>query len=145
MYRTHTCGELRINHAQQEVTLAGWVQTLRKFGSITFIDLRDRYGITQLLFNESLNAKLDQTPIGREYVLQVKGIVVERSNKNPKISTGDIEIEVGDFAIMNVASVPPFTIEEDTDGGDELRMKYRYLKKKPGITLQGKPCSAQLP
>jgi len=127
MYRTHTCGELRLQEAGKEVILAGWVQTVRKFGSITFIDLRDRYGITQLLFNESLNERLDQTPIGREYVLQVKGKVVERSNKNLKIPTGEVEIEVSDFAIMNVASTPPFTIEEDTDGGDELRMKYRYL------------------
>jgi aspartyl-tRNA synthetase len=127
MYRTHTCGELRIEHTNSEVSLAGWVQTVRKFGSITFVDLRDRYGITQLLFNESLNDKLDQTPLGREYVLQVKGKVVERSNKNPKMPTGDVELEVIDFAIMNTANVPPFTIEEDTDGGDELRMKYRYL------------------
>jgi len=127
MYRTHTCGELRISNVGNEVTLAGWVQTVRKFGSITFVDLRDRYGITQLLFNEALNTRLDETPLGREYVLQVKGSVVERSNKNPKLPTGDIEIEVSDFAIMNVASVPPFTIEDDTDGGDELRMKYRFL------------------
>ena len=127
MYRTHTCGDLRIEDAGKEITLAGWVQTIRKFGSITFVDLRDRYGVTQLLFNEVLNDRLDQTPLGREYVLQIKGRVVERSNKNPRMSTGDIEIEVSDFAIMNVASVPPFAIEEDTDGGDELRMKYRYL------------------
>ena len=127
MYRTHTCGALRIEDKGNEVTLAGWVQTVRKFGSITFVDLRDRYGITQLLFNESLNARLDETPLGREYVIQVKGTVIERSNKNTKIATGDIEIEVMDFAIMNIASVPPFTIEEETDGGDELRMKYRYL------------------
>ena len=127
MYRTHTCGALRIEDTGKETTLAGWVQTIRKFGSITFVDLRDRYGITQLLFNESLNERLDQTPLGREYVLQVKGKVVERSNKNPKMPTGDVEIEVNDFAIMNVAATPPFTIEENTDGGDELRMKYRYL------------------
>ncbi|HRO43639.1 MAG TPA: aspartate--tRNA ligase [Flavipsychrobacter sp.] len=127
MYRSHTCGELRIDNARQEVTLAGWVQTLRKFGSITFVDLRDRYGITQLLFNESLNTRLNETPLGREFVVQVKGVVLERSNKNPKLPTGDIEIEVQDFAIMNGAAVPPFTIEEDTDGGDELRMKYRFL------------------
>jgi aspartyl-tRNA synthetase len=127
MHRTHTCGELRLQQAGTEVKLAGWVQTIRKFGSITFVDLRDRYGITQLFFNEALNARLDETPLGREYVLQVQGKVVERSNKNPKMPTGDIEIEVIDFAIMNIASVPPFTIEEDTDGGDELRMKYRYL------------------
>lgn len=127
MYRTHTCGELRLEHKGTEVTLAGWVQTVRKFGSITFTDLRDRYGITQLLFNEALNPRLDETPLGREYVLQVTGRVVERSNKNPKIATGDIEIEVIDFAIMNQSATPPFTIEEDTDGGDELRMQYRYL------------------
>lgn len=127
MYRTHTCGELRAANIGNEVILSGWVQTVRKFGSITFVDLRDRYGITQLLFNEALNSRLDETPIGREYVLQVKGKVLERSNKNAKIPTGDIEIEVNDFAIMNIATVPPFTIEEDTDGGDELRMKYRYL------------------
>lgn len=127
MYRTHTCGELRLEHAGTEVTLAGWVQTIRKFGSITFTDLRDRYGITQLYFNEALNPRLDETPIGREYVLQVKGKVIERTNKNPKIPTGDIEIEVSEFAIMNIASTPPFTIEEDTDGGEDLRMKYRYL------------------
>lgn len=127
MYRTHTSGELRREHIGTEVTLAGWVQTVRKFGSITFIDLRDRYGITQLLFNETLNPRLEQTPIGREYVIQVKGKVIERSNKNNKIPTGDIEIAVDDFAIMNISSVPPFTIEEDTDGGDELRMRYRYM------------------
>ncbi|RYE17729.1 MAG: aspartate--tRNA ligase, partial [Sphingobacteriales bacterium] len=127
MYRTHTCGELRMQHAGNEVKLAGWVQTIRKFGSITFVDLRDRYGITQLFFNESLNGRLDATPLGREYVIQVQGKVIERSNKNTRIPTGEIEIEVVDFAIMNMASVPPFTIEEETDGGDELRMKYRYL------------------
>ncbi len=127
MYRTHTCGELRLENAGTEITLAGWVQTVRKFGAITFVDLRDRYGITQLLFNESLNARLDQTPLGREYVIQVKGKVLERSNKNAKMPTGDVEIEVNDFAIMNTANTPPFTIEEDTDGGEDLRMKYRYL------------------
>ena len=127
MYRSHTCGQLRIENTGTEVTLAGWVRTVRKFGSITFVDLRDRYGITQLLFNESLNPRLDQTPLGREYVLQVNGKVVERSNKNPKLATGDIEIEVDEFAIMNSAATPPFTIEDETDGGDELRMKYRYL------------------
>ncbi|MDR3681916.1 MAG: aspartate--tRNA ligase [Flavipsychrobacter sp.] len=127
MYRTHTCGELSMQHVGTTVTMAGWVQTIRKFGSITFTDLRDRYGITQLYFNETLNAQLDKTPLGREFILQVKGNVVERSNKNPKLATGDIEIEVTDFTIMNSAATPPFTIEDDTDGGDELRMKYRYL------------------
>jgi aspartyl-tRNA synthetase len=127
MYRSHTCGELRIANVGNEVTLAGWVQTVRKFGSITFIDLRDRYGITQLLFDEQLNARLDATPLGREFVLQVKGKVLERTNKNAKLPTGDIEISVTDFTVLNGANTPPFTIEEDTDGGDELRMKYRYL------------------
>jgi aspartyl-tRNA synthetase len=102
MYRTHTCGELRLTHQNTEVTLAGWVQTVRKFGSITFIDLRDRYGITQVLFNEALNPRLDQTPIGREYIIQVKGMAVERSNKNLKIPTGEIEIEATFFSILFV-------------------------------------------
>jgi aspartyl-tRNA synthetase len=127
MYRTHTCGELRITNVSKEVTLAGWVQTVRKFGSITFVDLRDRYGITQLLFGEQLNKELDENPLGREYVLQVVGKVGERSNKNTNISTGDIEINVSSFSILNKSSVPPFAIQDDTDGGDELRMKFRYL------------------
>jgi aspartyl-tRNA synthetase len=127
MYRSHTCGELRIADVKKEVTLAGWVQTVRKFGSITFIDLRDRYGITQLLFSESLNNELDANPLGREFVIQVKGTVNERSNKNANISTGDIEIDITTFTILNKSAVPPFTIQDDTDGGDELRMKYRYL------------------
>jgi aspartyl-tRNA synthetase len=127
MYRTHTCGELNLSHAGQEVTLAGWVQTIRKFGAITFVDLRDRYGITQLLFGEELNQALDATPLGREFVLQVKGTVQERSNKNANISTGDIEINVQSFSILNRSAVPPFTIQDDTDGGDDLRMKYRFL------------------
>lgn len=127
MFRTHHCGELRVQNINQEVTLSGWVQTLRKFGSITFIDLRDRYGITQLVMSESLNEQLDATPLGREFVLQVKGTVIERSNKNTKIPTGDIEIAVSSFSILNAAATPPFTIEENTDGGDELRMKYRFL------------------
>ncbi len=127
MYRTHTCGELRINDKQKEVTLAGWVQTVRKFGAITFIDLRDRYGITQLLFGEQLNKDLDENPPGREFVLQVTGVVHERSNKNPNIPTGEIEIIVSSFKILNKSAVPPFTIEDKTDGGDDLRMKYRYL------------------
>jgi aspartyl-tRNA synthetase len=127
MYRTHTSGELRISDVGTEVTLAGWVQTIRKFGAITFIDLRDRYGITQLLFGEELNAELDQNPLGREYVLQVTGTVRERSNKNKNIPTGDIEIAVSSFKVLNKSAVPPFTIQDDTDGGDDLRMKYRYL------------------
>ena len=127
MFRTHTCGELRITDIQKETTLAGWVQTVRKFGSITFVDLRDRYGITQLLFSETLNAELDANPLGREFVLQVKGLVNERSNKNSNLPTGDIEIVVKSFKILNKSAVPPFTIQDDTDGGDELRMKYRFL------------------
>ncbi len=127
MYRTHTCGELRSNHAGTTVTLAGWVQTVRKFGSITFIDLRDRYGITQLLFGEELNKELDANPLGREFVLQATGKVNERSNKNPNIATGDIEILVDSFKVLNKSAVPPFTIQDDTDGGDDLRMKYRFL------------------
>ncbi len=127
MYRTHTCGELRIEDAGKSVTLCGWVQTIRKFGSITFVDLRDRYGITQLYFNEQLNDQLENNPLGREFVIQVTGITIERHNKNPKLPTGDIEIEVNAYEILNKAKVPPFTIEDDTDGGEELRMKYRYL------------------
>ncbi|MCA6498540.1 MAG: aspartate--tRNA ligase [Chitinophagaceae bacterium] len=127
MYRSHTCGELRLGHVHQEVTLAGWVQTIRKFGSITFIDLRDRYGITQLLFGEELNQQLTEQPVGREFVLQATGLVTERSNKNPQILTGDIEVTVQSFKILNASAVPPFTIQDDTDGGDDLRMKYRFL------------------
>ena len=127
MYRTHTCGELRIKDISKEVTLAGWVQTVRKFGAITFIDLRDRYGITQLLFGEKLTRQLDENPLGREFVLQAIGTVNERSNKNPNIPTGDIEINISSFKVLNKSTVPPFTIEDKTDGGDDLRMKYRYL------------------
>lgn len=127
MYRTHTCGELRLEHKETQTTLAGWVQTVRKFGAITFVDLRDRYGITQLLFGEALTKQLDENPLGREFVLQATGIVNERSNKNPNLPTGDIEIIVSEFKILNKSAVPPFTIQDDTDGGDDLRMKYRYL------------------
>lgn len=127
MYRSHTCGELRISDVSKEVTLAGWVQTVRKFGAITFVDLRDRYGITQLLFGEELNGLLDSNPLGREYVLQATGKVSERSSKNANIPTGEIEITVNSFKILNKSAVPPFTIQDDTDGGDDLRMKYRFL------------------
>ncbi|MBS1927316.1 MAG: aspartate--tRNA ligase [Chitinophagaceae bacterium] len=127
MYRSATCGELRLNDVNKTVTLAGWVQTIRKFGSISFVDLRDRYGITQLLFSEALNKQLEENPLGREYVLQVTGTVSERSNKNQQIPTGDIEINVSDFKILNKSITPPFTIQDDTDGGDDLRMKYRFL------------------
>ncbi|HYK44537.1 MAG TPA: aspartate--tRNA ligase [Parafilimonas sp.] len=127
MFRTHTCGELTLKDAGSSVTLAGWVQTIRKFGAITFVDLRDRYGITQLLFGEHLNAQLDTNPLGREFVLQATGNVSERSNKNKNIDTGDIEIVVDSFSILNKSATPPFTIQDDTDGGDDLRMKFRYL------------------
>ena len=129
MFRTHTCGELRIAHVGQSVTLAGWVQRSRKMGGMTFIDLRDRYGITQLVFNEETDAALCEraNKLGREYVLQVKGIVAERYSKNDKMPTGDIEINVSELTVLNASETPPFTIEENTDGGDDLRMKYRYL------------------
>lgn len=127
MYRSHTCGELRISDVNKEITLAGWVQTIRKFGAITFVDLRDRYGITQLLFGEELNNQLDQNPLGREFVVQATGKVSERSSRNANIGTGDIELLVQSFTILNKSAIPPFTIQDDTDGGDDLRMKYRFL------------------
>ena len=129
MYRTHTCGELRISNINQTVTLAGWVQRSRKMGAMTFVDLRDRYGITQLVFNEEVNADLCERAnhLGREYVVQVTGIVNERFSKNKNIPTGDIEIIVSELNVLNTSLVPPFTIEDNTDGGDDLRMKYRYL------------------
>ena len=129
MYRTNTCGELRLSNAGQQVTLAGWVQRSRKFGGMTFIDLRDRYGITQLVFNEERDAALCERAnrLGREYVIQATGLVSERENKNPNLPTGEVEIIVETFAVLNESKLPPFTIEEETDGGDDLRMKYRYL------------------
>ena len=129
MYRTNTCGELRIADAGREVTLAGWVQRARKMGGMTFIDLRDRYGLTQIVFNNADNAALCEQAnhLGREYVVQVTGNVAERSAKNPALPTGDIEIIAADLKVLNPAEIPPFTIEDDTDGGDDLRMKYRYL------------------
>ena len=129
MYRTNTCGELRIENVGQEVTLAGWVQRSRKMGGMTFIDLRDRYGITQLVFNEETNADLcaKANKLGREFVIQVKGTVNERYAKNDKMPTGDIEIIVNELTVLNESLTPPFTIEKNTDGGDDLRMKYRYL------------------
>ncbi len=129
MYRTNTCGELRLSDAGKEVTLAGWVQRARKMGGMTFVDLRDRYGITQLVFNEADNADLcgDANKLGREYCIQVKGVVNERQSKNNKIPTGDIEIIAKELKVLSSSQTPPFTIEENTDGGDDLRMKYRYL------------------
>ncbi len=129
MYRTTTCGQLRISDVGQQVTLAGWVQRTRKMGGMTFVDLRDRYGITQLVFNEETDKGLcdEANKLGREFVIQVVGTVNERYNKNPKMPTGDIEIIVSTLKVLNASLTPPFTIEENTDGGDELRMKYRYL------------------
>ena len=129
MYRSHTCGELRISDVNKQVTLAGWVQRSRKMGGMTFIDLRDRYGITQLVFNEEVNAELCERAnrLGREFVIQVKGTVNERFSKNQHIPTGDIEIIVSELDVLNSSLTPPFTIEENPDGGDDIRMKYRYL------------------
>ena len=130
MYRTHNCGELRISDSNKEVTLCGWVQKPRDKGFMMWVDLRDRYGISQLIFDEQRSSKelLKQAKdLGREYVIQVKGKVIERSSKNPNIPTGDVEILVSDLKILNSSKTPPFTIENNTDGGEELRMKYRYL------------------
>jgi aspartyl-tRNA synthetase len=133
MFRTHTCGQLGMANLNQEVILAGWVQTLRKFGSITFIDLRDRYGITQLLLDEIQTTALADAPLGREFVVQAQGVVSERSNKNLQIPTGEIEIKVNRLNILNKSATPPFTIQDDTDGGEDLRMKYRYLDLRRNI------------
>ena len=129
MYRTHNCGELRMENVGQQVTLSGWVQAGRDFGALTFVDLRDRYGITQLVFNSESNPALAEKAqkLGREFVIKATGKVRERSNKNPNRPTGDIEIDVTDLQILNASKTPPFKIEDETDGGDELRMKYRYL------------------
>lgn len=129
MYRTDTCGELRISDVGKKVTLAGWVQHTRKMGGMTFVDLRDRYGITQLVFNEAVDKELCEraNKLGREYCIQAKGLVQERQSKNDKMETGDIEIIVNELNILSPSLTPPFTIEDNTDGGDELRMKYRYL------------------
>ena len=136
MFRTNTCGELRLQDAGKEVTLAGWVQRTRKMGGMTFVDLRDRYGITQLVFNEETDAELcaRANKLGREFVIQVTGTVAERSNKNSHIPTGEIEITAKRLEVLNAALTPPFTIEENTDGGDDLRMKYRYLDlRRPNV------------
>jgi len=129
MFRTKTCGELRLTDAGNIVTLAGWVQRSRKMGGMTFIDLRDRYGITQLVFNQDVNADICEqaNKLGREFVIQIEGEVAERSNKNTNIGTGEIEILVNKLSVLNEAKTPPFTIEDNTDGGDDIRMKYRYL------------------
>ena len=136
MYRNKTCGELRLANVGEQVTLAGWVQRVRKMGGMTFVDLRDRYGITQLVFDESGDAELcaRANKLGREFVIQVKGSVSERYSKNDKLPTGDIEIMITELQVLNASEVPPFTIEEETDGGDDLRMKYRYLDlRRPNV------------
>ena len=129
MYRTHNCGQLNMDHVGESVILSGWVQKSRDLGGMTFVDMRDRYGITQLVFNMEINADLcmEARKLGREFVVRAEGKVAERSNKNPQMDTGDIEILVGKLEILNSSNVPPFTIEDKTDGGDDLRMKYRYL------------------
>ena len=129
MYRTHTCGELRLENVNADVCLSGWVQKIRNLGAMTFIDLRDRYGITQLVVEETASEELKRqiNGLGREFVIQVKGKVVERANKNHKIPTGDIEILLNEINVLSHSEIPPFTIEDNTDGGDEIRMKYRYL------------------
>lgn len=129
MYRNRTCGELRLANMNESVVLAGWVQRIRKMGGMTFVDLRDRYGITQLAFNQEVNEELwkQSDELGREYVIQAEGTVKERSSKNKNIPTGDIEIIVSQLTVLNASDTPPFTIEDETDGGDDIRMKYRYL------------------
>ena len=147
MYRTNTCGELRLSDAGKNVTLAGWVQRARKMGGMTFVDLRDRYGITQLVFNESVNKDLcdKANKLGREFCIQIKGVVNERQSKNNNIPTGDIEIIVDQLNVLSTSDTPPFTIEDNTDGGDDIRMKYRYLDlRRPmvrkNIELRHKMC-----
>jgi aspartyl-tRNA synthetase len=132
MFRTHTCGELKIVNVNSEVTLAGWVQRIRDLGAMTFVDLRDRYGITQLVIDEDTadSVKKQLAELGREFVIQVKGVVRERSSKNKNISTGEIEIGVTNISVLNSAEIPPLTIQDDTDGGDDIRMKYRYFIRK---------------
>lgn len=149
MYRTHTCGELRLSNSGENVTLAGWVQRVRKMGGMTFVDLRDRYGITQLVFNEETNAQLcdNANKLGREFVIQIKGRVNERYSKNANIPTGEIEIAVEELNLLNSSEVPPFTIEDNTDGGDDIRMKYRYLdlrrsSVRQNLELRHKMCIA---
>ena len=134
MYRDHTCGELRITDADRSVKLAGWVQKVRNLGAMTFIDLRDRYGITQIVVEEGSGQTVRETAsqLGREFVIQVEGTVRERQSKNAKIPTGDIEVSAEKLTVLNRALTPPFTIEDNSDGGDDLRMKYRYLDLRRG-------------
>ena len=135
-YRTHNCGRLRKEDIGQAVVLSGWVRKIRAFGSITFVDLRDRYGTTQLVFDEALTKRLETAALGREFVIRIEGEVIERSNKNPQLPTGDIEIKVTDYSILNAAKTPPFTIQDDTDGGEEQRMTYRYLDLRRDVMQQ---------
>ncbi|MCD4795263.1 MAG: aspartate--tRNA ligase [Bacteroidales bacterium] len=139
MYRTHTCGELKQSDINKEVTLSGWVQKIRNLGAVTFIDIRDRYGITQLFFDKETNPKLTKKSeeLGREFVIRVEGKVTERSSKNPEITTGDIEITVTEFNILSKSEIPPFTIEDNTDGGEEIRLKYRYLDLRRNTVQKG--------
>ena len=129
MYRSHTCGELRMNNVGQTVTLSGWVQRTRDKGAMVWVDLRDRYGVTQLFFGDDSSDELKEQArsLGREFVVQVEGEVIERVSKNDKMPTGDIEIKVSKLSLLNASKLPPFTIEDETDGGEELRMQYRYL------------------
>ena len=138
MYRTKTCGELRISDAGSNVTLAGWVQRTRKMGGMTFVDLRDRYGITQVVFNEEYDAALCERAnhLGREYVIQITGKVSERESKNKNLPTGDIEIIAEVMNVLNESLTPPFTIEDNSDGGDDIRMKYRYLDLRRGCVRE---------
>jgi aspartyl-tRNA synthetase len=146
MYRTHTCGELRLEHAGQQVKLAGWVQRVRDLGAMSFVDLRDRYGITQLVTDENTSSEVTQIleKLGREYVVQAMGIVRERSNKNKNITTGDVEIYLTELKVLSPSAVPPFTIQDDTDGGDELRMKYRYLDLRRSAVRKNLELRAQM-
>ena len=139
MYRTHDCGQLRIADVDKTVTLSGWVQRVRNLGGMTFVDLRDRYGITQLVFNMETNADLCERArkLGREFVIQAIGTVTERTSKNKDLPTGDIEITVSQLNILNKSDVPPFTIEDNTDGGEDLLMKYRYLDIRRKPIIQG--------
>ena len=138
MYRTHNCGQLNMENVGESVILSGWVQKSRDLGGMTFVDLRDRYGVTQLVFNMETNPGLcgEARKLGREYVVRTEGKVAERSNKNPQMATGDIEILVEKLEILNSSQVPPFTIEEQTDGGDDLRMKYRYLDLRRSVVRE---------
>src|SRR5690606_4500975 len=146
MYRTHTCGELRAEHIGQSVKLAGWVQRVRDLGGMSFIDLRDRYGITQLVADETTPKVISGTleSLGREFVIQATGTVRERSSKNKNIPTGNIEITLTETKMLSATDVPPFTIQDDTDGGDELRMKYRYLDLRRNAVRKNLELRAQM-